>query len=249
MAEEIPRRKSRSMDGKSAKSSTRITNCPVIRPGVRFVSANTAAVASAAASFAFGLAGGAVVSAGKCASPGGTIGILIPSAAASVRANAAGTVGRVALTVSAAGPGVTARASGASSNSSGIRPGQPTASANSADAPSRFRPDSTAETKAPTRAFLRSSRRSRVSASTTWPVSRSSASSADSATTAARNFVSEARYSVWSVPASARTSSVSFSSSSTEIAFNRSRISLNRSSSFCLAVMGTLQRDAGKRFE
>ncbi len=72
------------MDGKSAMSSIRTTNWPVMRVGVRFVRLNAAAVASAAASSAFGPAGGAVVKAGKCASPGLTGGIETPSAAASV---------------------------------------------------------------------------------------------------------------------------------------------------------------------
>ena len=64
MAPVIPTRRSASIDGNSAMSSRRIRNCPVIRPGVRFVSVKAAAVLTAAASFAFVPAGGAVVSAG-----------------------------------------------------------------------------------------------------------------------------------------------------------------------------------------
>ena len=64
IAEAIPRRRSDSIEGMSAISSTRIRNWPVILLGSRLVSSNAAAVCDAAASAAFGPAGGAVVSAG-----------------------------------------------------------------------------------------------------------------------------------------------------------------------------------------
>ena len=64
IAEAIPRRRSSSMLGKSARSSRRIRNWPVILLGARFVSVNAAAVWAAAPSAAFGPAGGAVLNAG-----------------------------------------------------------------------------------------------------------------------------------------------------------------------------------------
>ena len=120
----------------------------------------------------------------------------MPSAAASVRANAYGTVGRVAATVSFAGPGVTARVSTSRTSGTGKQvqrhePRTPTAAAYSPLAPPTGRPVSAELTKSETRALLRSSRRSRSSASGPVLVSVT-----PSAMIAALSFSSVERYSV-----------------------------------------------------